>query len=116
MEANSQRPIAVTIPMTRKLSGLGNTTIWKLIAEKKLDTVRVEKRRLVLYDSLERLLTPAAEVQQHVRGGLDMKTNQIRALVTRKPQPCRGGQGRSFENSTAPPSLQENRGGHFSSA
>lgn len=59
MEPNSQKPIAVTIPMTRKISGLGNTTVWKLIAEKKLDTVRVGKRRLVLYDSLERLLTPS---------------------------------------------------------
>jgi hypothetical protein len=55
------KPITVTIPTTRQISGLGNTTVWKLIAEKKLDTVRVGKRRLVLYASLERLLTPAAE-------------------------------------------------------
>ena len=59
MEPNSQKPITVTIPTTRQISGLGNTTVWKLIAEKKLATVRVGKRRLVLYDSLERLLTPS---------------------------------------------------------
>jgi hypothetical protein len=59
MEPNSPKPIAVTIPMTRKISGLGNTTVWKLIAEKKLATVKVGRRKLVIYESLERLLTPA---------------------------------------------------------
>lgn len=58
MEPNSPKPIAVTIPMTRKISGLGNTTVWKLIAEKKLATVNVGRRKLVIYESLERLLTP----------------------------------------------------------
>lgn len=60
MEPNSPKPIAVTIPTTRKTSGLGNTTVWKLIAEKKLATVKVGRRVLVTYESLERLLTPAA--------------------------------------------------------
>jgi excisionase family DNA binding protein len=54
------KPIAVTISTARKISGLGNTTIWKLIAEKKLATVKVGRRVLVTYESLERLLTPAA--------------------------------------------------------
>jgi excisionase family DNA binding protein len=58
MKPIDPKPIAVTIPMTRKVSGLGNTTIWKLIAEKKLATVKVGRRTLVIYDSLERLLTP----------------------------------------------------------
>jgi excisionase family DNA binding protein len=60
MEPNNPKPIAVTIPVARKISGLGNTTVWKLIAEKKLATVRVGRRRLITYESLERLLTPAA--------------------------------------------------------
>src|SRR5262249_824302 len=51
---------AVTIPETRRLSGLGNTTIWKLIGDGTLQTVRVRRRRLVLYPSLVQLLTPAA--------------------------------------------------------
>jgi excisionase family DNA binding protein len=60
MAENNPKPIAVTIPTARKISGLGNTTVWKLIAEKKLATVKVGRRVLVTYDSLERLLTPTA--------------------------------------------------------
>ena len=54
------KPIAVTVPTARKISGLGNSTIWKLIAEGRLDTVRIGRRRLVLYRSLEKLLSPGA--------------------------------------------------------
>jgi hypothetical protein len=43
------RPISVTISTTRKITGLGNTTVWKLIAEKKLETVTIGRRRLVIY-------------------------------------------------------------------
>jgi excisionase family DNA binding protein len=60
MEPNSPKPIPVTIPTARKISGLGNTTVWKLIGEKKLATVKVGRRVLVTYESLERLLTPTA--------------------------------------------------------
>jgi excisionase family DNA binding protein len=51
------RPISVTISTTRKITGLGNTTVWKLIAEKKLETVMIGRRRLVIYSSIERLLS-----------------------------------------------------------
>jgi excisionase family DNA binding protein len=51
------RPISVTISTTRNITGLGNTTIWKLIAEKKLETVMIGRRRLVIYSSIERLLS-----------------------------------------------------------
>jgi excisionase family DNA binding protein len=56
-----QRPITVTIPNAREISGLGNSTIWKLISEGRLDTVSVGRRRLILYDSLEKLLSPKAD-------------------------------------------------------
>jgi hypothetical protein len=55
-----QKPLAVTIPVARKISGLGNTTIWKLIGENMLTTVKIGRRVLVTYDSLEKLLTPKA--------------------------------------------------------
>jgi excisionase family DNA binding protein len=60
MDARSTEPtpIAVTIQTARKISGLGNSTIWKLISERRLDTVSVGRRRLILYDSLEKLLSP----------------------------------------------------------
>jgi excisionase family DNA binding protein len=60
MKADSPKPISVTIPTAREMSGLGNTTVWKLISEKKLATVKVGRRVLVIYESLERLLTPNA--------------------------------------------------------
>jgi hypothetical protein len=55
----SAPPITITIGVARRLSGLGYTTIWKLIGEGTLQTVHVGRRRLILYDSLLRLLTPA---------------------------------------------------------
>jgi excisionase family DNA binding protein len=49
-------PLAVTVQRARELSGLGNTTIYALIRDKKLETVTVGRRRLVLFKSLESLL------------------------------------------------------------
>ena len=49
------RPIGITVPRTREITGLGNTTIWKLIKEGKLRTAKVGGRTLVLYDSVEAL-------------------------------------------------------------
>jgi excisionase family DNA binding protein len=44
--------------MARKLSGLGNTTVWKLIKNGTLETIRIGRRRLIVYCSLEKLLSP----------------------------------------------------------
>src|SRR5947208_1408272 len=54
------KPLAVTIATARRLSGLGNTTIWALIKAGRLEAIRVGRRRLVVYRSLEMLLTPVA--------------------------------------------------------
>jgi hypothetical protein len=51
------RPITVTIRRARELSGLGNTKIWELIKEKRLEVVRIDRRTLVRMNSLEKLLT-----------------------------------------------------------
>jgi len=61
------RPITVTIAHAREITGLGNTTLWKLIGEKKLQTVRVGRRRLVLYDSLRALLAPSSDSRPQSR-------------------------------------------------
>jgi len=55
-----RKPITVTVQATRGLLGLGNTSIWKLIAEGRLRTVRIGKRRLILYESIEELIASAA--------------------------------------------------------
>jgi hypothetical protein len=50
------RPITVTIKRARELSGLGNTKIWELIKEKRLEVVRIDRRTLIRMNSLEKLL------------------------------------------------------------
>lgn len=57
-ELHGQKPLTVTIGTARKLSGLGNTKIWELIKHRKLDTISIGRRRLIVYASLERLLSP----------------------------------------------------------
>jgi hypothetical protein len=51
-------PLAVTLATARKISGLGYTTLWKLIGNGTLATMRVGRRRLIAYESLRKLLTP----------------------------------------------------------
>jgi hypothetical protein len=43
------KPLTVTVAIARKISGLGNTTIWALIKARKLETVRVGRRTLITY-------------------------------------------------------------------
>ena len=70
-ELHGAKPLTVTVPAARSLTGLGNTTIWALIKSGELELVRVRRRRLVLYASLEKLLSPVpsgASAQQRRRG------------------------------------------------
>jgi hypothetical protein len=69
-------PLTVTVAIARKLSGLGNTTIWALIKSQKLESTSIGRRRLILYRSLERLLSlePAEITPQRRRRGRPSKT------------------------------------------
>jgi hypothetical protein len=60
-ELHGQKPLTVTVTTARKLSGLGNTKIWELIKTHKLKTVSIGRRRLIVFASLEHLLSPEAE-------------------------------------------------------
>jgi hypothetical protein len=60
-------PLTVTVATARKMSGLGNTTIWALIKGGKLESVRVQRRRLIVYRSLEKLLSPVPSDAPHQR-------------------------------------------------
>lgn len=62
---NADRPITVTVKDAQKLSGLGATTIWKLIGDGRLQAVRVDRRTLITLESLRKLLTP-----QHDNSGV----------------------------------------------
>ena len=51
-------PLTVTVAEVHRITGLGLTTIWALIAKRELDSVLVGRRRLILFASLRRLLSP----------------------------------------------------------
>ncbi len=55
-EAHGTRPISVTVATARKLIGVGNTKFYELIKNGDLETVRIGRRVLVTYRSLERLI------------------------------------------------------------
>ena len=48
------KPLSVTVATARKLSGLGNTTIWRLIRERQLETVHVGRCTLIRSGRLRR--------------------------------------------------------------
>jgi hypothetical protein len=55
------RPLAISIKTACKLSGLGATKIWELIKQGRLKVVRIDRRTLILFHSLQRLLEGANE-------------------------------------------------------
>jgi hypothetical protein len=59
-ELHGARPLTITIQTAKALSGLGFTTLWRLIKEKRLRVVKVDGRTLVVFRSFEELLTPPA--------------------------------------------------------
>jgi hypothetical protein len=54
-------PLAVPVKIACKLVGVGNTTMWALIKAGRVKTISIGRRRLVVYASLESLLTTEAE-------------------------------------------------------
>jgi len=54
----SNRPMTVTIDEAKELTGLGRTSIYKLMKQGKLQNAKVIGRTLIDYDGLERLVTP----------------------------------------------------------
>jgi hypothetical protein len=54
-------PITVTVATACAVSGLGPTTMWSLIGQKKVEAVRIGRRTLIVWASLQRLLTPQPE-------------------------------------------------------
>jgi hypothetical protein len=54
-------PICVTMQDAEHASGLGSTKLGELVRDGRIESVLIDGRRLVVYASLKRLLTPAAE-------------------------------------------------------
>jgi hypothetical protein len=57
MDKEPLEPITVTVPQGCRISGLSQSTLWEEIRDKKIDSVKVAGRRLILYQSLKRRLT-----------------------------------------------------------
>lgn len=55
------KPLAIPVKIACNLMGVGNTTMWGLIKAGRVKTISIGRRRLVLYASLEALLTSEAE-------------------------------------------------------
>ena len=63
------KPLTVTVATAKRLSGLGNTTIWALIKDQTLETVHVGRRTLITFRSLEALLAPCLTSQPRPHRG-----------------------------------------------
>jgi hypothetical protein len=69
----TMKPLAVTVGTACTLSGLGPTSIWKAVKQGRLEVVRVGRRTLVTFSSLERLLAPDAAQHAPRRRGRPRK-------------------------------------------
>jgi hypothetical protein len=55
-DSMSTEPLAVTLAKARQLSNLSHSSLYKLINENQIETVRVLGRRLIIYESLKKVL------------------------------------------------------------
>jgi excisionase family DNA binding protein len=56
-------PLSVSVREACRLIGVGNTTLWALIKDGRVRTTRIGRRRLVIYASLQELMTSSADGQ-----------------------------------------------------
>jgi hypothetical protein len=70
------QPIAMPVKNACRIGGFGETTAWKLIANGTLESVLVGRRRLILYASLIRLLTPSSEGARRAPRGRGQQRKQ----------------------------------------
>ena len=60
-KAEPQPPVLVTVKQARALTGLGTTKLYELIGEKRLKSIMVGRRRLVVFASIHDLIKTSAE-------------------------------------------------------
>ena len=60
-KAEPQPPVLVTVKQARALTGLGTTKLYELIGEKRLKSIMVGRRRLVVFASIHDLIKSSAE-------------------------------------------------------
>ena len=57
------KPKTYSIKETKRLTGLGNTTIFALIKNGMLTSVKIGRRRFIHADSVDRLLETGTEIE-----------------------------------------------------
>ena len=57
----ADRPLMVSVKVACRLIGVGNTTLWSMIKDGRLKTIKIGRRRLVVYASIEALLPADSE-------------------------------------------------------
>jgi excisionase family DNA binding protein len=60
MRTAQTEPVAATIPEACRISGLGRSTVYNLIATGRLKSTKIGKRRLVILASLKAVLNAGA--------------------------------------------------------
>jgi excisionase family DNA binding protein len=56
-ESGGSKPLAVPVKRACEIIGVGNTTMYELIKQKRVRTIKIGRRTLCIYASLEALLT-----------------------------------------------------------
>jgi len=59
--AATQKPLAVSIPVAINITGIGRTKFYQLVNNGTIESVRIGRRRLINYASLERLAGNASQ-------------------------------------------------------
>jgi len=57
-------PVTVTVPVALRISGLGRTKFYEMLANGEIDSVRIGTRRLIVFASLKARLTTNAEANK----------------------------------------------------
>jgi hypothetical protein len=90
VENDHRKPLTVSVDTASQESNLGRTKIWEMIRDGRLEVVRVDRRTLVIYRSLERLLSPKND-DQASRDRSDA-ARRLRGKRTRREQVRAGAQ------------------------
>jgi excisionase family DNA binding protein len=81
---NAHQPITATLSDFSRLTGLGRSTIYALLNEKRLDSIKVGKRRLIVLDSYRRLVE--AQRGAAIENGKPMATGD-QTMPSRRGRP-----------------------------
>jgi excisionase family DNA binding protein len=65
-----QKPLSVSVKRAMEITGLRTTTIYALIGQGKLESTKVGGKRLIRYDSIEKLVaaTPHQPISRKKKG------------------------------------------------